>query len=310
MGRRCIRRKSADERERLSGAQPGAIVRGVLRRVLSEPLAHFAGLGLLFFVVHAALRGRGEPLVVDAARASRTGSELARRHGRAATPVEIAAALQVELDEERLYREGLALGLDRDDPIVRRRLIQKLRFVHEDLAEQGEPDDAALLAVRDAAPARYTAPARFALTQVFVARERHPDPEAVARGLQERLLAGEDPTGLGDLCVLGQRFGARTAAAYAGSFGEAFAAALLDMTPGTWSLAASSLGWHVVRVDAVRAPELPELAALRPRLRSDWEAARREVASEAALAELRARYPASLQGVPPAVASALAERER
>ncbi len=286
------------------------MLRGVRRRLLSEPLVHFAALGLVFFAVHAALvPGRGEALVVDAARVRGVGDALARRLGRAATPAELAASLQTELDEQRLYLEALALGLERDDPIVRRRLIQKLRFVHEDLAGAEDPDDAALLATRDADPTRYLQPARYAVTQVFAARERHDDPQAVAREFQRRLLAGADPVGLGDLCVHGQRFGARTTSAYAGSFGEPFAAALSDMSPGTWSVVPSSLGWHVVRVDSVAPAALPELAVLRPRLRADREAARREASSQAALAELRARYPATFHDVPAEVASALAERE-
>jgi len=292
----------------LSAARPAAIMPGVRRRLRSEPLVHFAGLGLLCFVLHAALAPRrGEPLVIDGARVRATEAELERRLGRDVAPAELAAALQLELDEERLYREALALGLEQGDPIVRRRLIQKLRFVHEDLAGRAEPDDAALLAVRDADPARYTSPARLALTQVLLTRERHADPQAAARALQQRLLAGAEPDGLGDPCVHGQRFGPRSAAAYAGLFGDAFAAALADMAPGTWSLAPSSLGWHVVRVDSRSPPQLPELAPLRPRLRADWEAARREASSEAALAELRARYPATLRDVPPAVATALTE---
>ncbi len=285
------------------------MMRRVPRRVLSEPLVHFAVLGLVFFALHAALApGRGEALAVDGERVRATELALARRLGHDPTPAEIAAALRIELDEQRLYREALALGLERDDPIVRRRLIQKLRFVHEDLADPGEPDDAALLAVRDADPARYTTPARHALTQVFAARERHADPQAAAQALLQRLQAGVEPTSLGDLCVHGQRFGERPAAAYAGIFGAKFAAALSDMSPGTWSIAPSELGWHVVRIDSISPPVLPELATLRPRLRADWEATRRDASSEAALAELRARYPATLIDVPPAMATALAEQ--
>lgn len=275
----------------------------------SEPLVHFALLGLLLFGAHALLApATGDPLVVDRARVDATAAALARRLDRPATSAEIAAALRTELDEDRLYHEALALGLDRDDPIVRRRLIQKLRFVHEDLATTDvEPDDAALLAVRDADPARYTIPERLAVTHVLAATGRHPDPRAAAAALRERILAGADPSGLGDPCVHGQRFAARTATAYAGMFGDDFAAALTDMPDGTWSLVPSSFGWHVVRVDARTPPALPELAAIRPRLRADWEAARRDVGARAALADLRARRPTVLVDVPPDVAAALAE---
>lgn len=282
------------------------------RALRSEPLVHFAVLGLVIFGVHAAqARGHGEPLRVDADRVAATGAELARRLARAPAPAEIAAALVTELDEERLYREALALGLDRDDPIVRRRLIQKLRFVQEDLADDAAPpDDADLLALRDAEPDRYMLPARLAVTHVLAARDRHPDPEAAARELRARLLAGADPAALGDPCVHGQRLALRSASALAALFGDAFAAALSDMSEGTWNLAPSSLGWHVVRVDAREPAALPALATLRPRLRADWEAARREASGHAALVGLRARWPAALVDVEPAVAAALAEAER
>lgn len=274
----------------------------------SEPLVHFAILGLLLFALHAALSpAHVDPLVVDGARVRAAEAGLAQRLGRAPSAAEISAALQVELDDERLYREALALGLERDDPIVRRRLIQKLRFVHEDLAAAEAPDDAALAALRDEDPARYAVPERHALTQVLAARARHPDARAAAEALRERLLAGEGPSGLGDPCVHGQRFGPRPASAYAGMFGDDFAAALADMPQGTWTLAPSSFGWHVVRVDA-RAPRgLPDLATLRPRLRADWEARRRQAGADAAMSELRARMPAVLDDIPPALAAALAE---
>lgn len=274
----------------------------------SEPLVHFALAGLLLFGAHAALSSpAGDPLVVDRARVDATAGALARRHGRPATAAEVAAALRTELDEDRLYHEALALGLDRDDPIVRRRLIQKLRFVHEDLATTDLPDDAALLALRDADPARYTIPERLAVTHVLAATGRHPDPRAAASALRDSLLAGADPSGLGDPCVHGQRFAARTRAAYAGMFGDAFANALEDMPDGTWSIVPSSFGWHVVRVDVRTPPTLPDLAAIRPRLHADWEAARRDDGARAALTELRARRPAVLVDVPPDVAAALAE---
>lgn len=279
-------------------------------RLRSEPLVHFAAIGALLFAAHAVCApGERDALQVDAARADATTAALTTRLGRPPTPAETAAALLAELDEERLYREALALNLDADDPIVRRRLIQKLRFVQEDLAA-ASPDDAALLALRDADPDRYTSPERLAVTHVFAARDRHPDPKTAAAALLAQLRAGADPAALGDLSVHGHRLGARPRAAYAGMFGAEFAAALADMSEGTWSLAPSALGWHAVRVDAREPPRLPDLATLRPRLRADWDAARRDAAHTAAAAALRDRYPTTHHDLQPALAAALAEAER
>lgn len=278
------------------------------RTLRSEPLVHFAAIGVLLFSAHALCTPAArDPLDVDAARVAALEADLTRRLARPPTADELAADLRAELDDERLYREALALGLDRDDPIVRRRMIQKLRFVHEDLALAEPPDDAALLAVRDADPDRYAVPARVALTHVLAARARHPDPLLAAGALKARLQAGDDPAGLGDPCVHGQRFGPRTPAAYAAMFGEAFAAGLSDMPQGTWSIVSSPLGAHVVRVDAREPAGLPDLAVLRPRLRADWEADQRDAAARDAAADLRARYPARLEDLPPALAAALAE---
>mgnify|MGYP002777812458 CR=1 FL=1 len=273
-----------------------------------EPLLAFAVLGLGLFGLHAAVRPDARPeLVVDAARLDAARSGLVARLGRPPTPGELATTLQAALDEDRLYHEALRLGLDRDDPIVRRRLIQKLRLVHESLADPGPDDDAALLALRDADPARYAAPPRLAITQVLAARDRHADPAAAARDLADRLAAGADPAALGDPSPHARALGLRPLADLAALFGPDFAAALTDMPEGTWSVVASPLGAHAVRVDARAPAELPPLAVLRGRLRADLAEARRTAAAEAALADLRRRAPAVLRDVPPDLAAALAE---
>ncbi|MBL9107248.1 MAG: peptidyl-prolyl cis-trans isomerase [Myxococcales bacterium] len=280
------------------------------RTLRHEPLVHFAVIGGMLFGLHAVCSPAArDPLLVDAARVAAADAALARNLGRPPTADESVAAVRAEVADERLYREALALGLDEDDPIVRRRMIQKLRFVHEDLALAEQPADADLLALRDAHPERYAVPERLALTHVLAARARHDDPRAAAEVLLARLQAGEDPAGLGDPCVHGQRFGPRTLPAYAAMFGEDFAAGLPDMSEGAWSITASPLGAHVVRVDAREAAYLPDLTTLRPRLRADWQTELREAAAREAAADLRERYPARLSDLPPNLAAALAETE-
>lgn len=279
------------------------------RHLLREPLVPFLVVGLAIFALHAAVRVDPDAaLRVDLARVEATRAGLTARLGRLPEPAELASALRDALDDDRMVREALRLGLDRDDPIVRRRLIQKLRLAHEAAADTDAFKDADLLALRDADPARYATPPRIALTQVLAARGRHPDPEAAARALAEALASGADPAALGDPGPHARQLGLRPAADYAALFGPQFAAALTDMPEQTWTIVPSQLGAHVVRIDA-RAPEGPlPLAAVRARLRAELADRRRDEAAAAALADLRRRDPMLVDAdIPPALAATLAE---
>lgn len=273
-----------------------------MRPILREPALHFAVLGLGLFGLHAALApAREGALVVEPSRVEATREGLAGRLGRAPGDEELAAALREALDEERLYREALRLGLASDDPIVRRRLIQKLRLIYEASADEAGIDDAALLAARDAEPERYSAPPRVALTQVLAARGRHADPVAAARALVERIEAGADPAALGDPGPHAARLGLRPLADYARRFGAEFADGLRDMPEGTWSIIPSASGAHAVRIEARAPAELLPLEALRGRLRADVAERRRAAAVEAGLASLRRRDPAVLGALVPSL---------
>ncbi|WAS99399.1 peptidylprolyl isomerase [Nannocystis punicea] len=280
------------------------------RAILREPLVHFLVVGLALFALHARVRPEPDAAMrVDQGRVESTRAGLTERLGRAPEPGELAAALRDALDDERMVREALRLGLDRDDPIVRRRLIQKLRLAYESTADVDARDDAALLALRDADPTRYSAPARIALTQVLAARGRHPDLSAAAEEMLRRLAAGADPAELGDPGPHARRFGLRPSGDYAGLFGPEFAAALADMPEGTWSIVQSPLGAHAVRVDARAPAELLSLDAARPRLQADLAERRRAEAVRTALEDLRRADPADLAGLPADLATALAEHD-
>lgn len=292
--------------ENLPGAPVLATMRALTRRILREPALHFVALGLGLFALHAAVAGPPEePLAVAASRVEAAREGLRARLGREPGTDELAAALREALDEDRLYHEALRLGLDRDDPIVRRRLVQKLRLIYEAGADEAEADDAALIGLRDADPGRYATPARVALTQVPVARDRHADPVAAAREIVGRIEAGADPAGLGDPGPHARQLGLRPLVDYGRLFGAEFVAGLQDMPEGTWSVVPSPFGAHAVRIEARVAAGEASLAALRGRLRSDLAEQRRAEALEAALESLRRREPAVFDGVTPTLRAAI-----
>ncbi|MCA9699982.1 MAG: peptidyl-prolyl cis-trans isomerase [Myxococcales bacterium] len=266
----------------------------MFRAALREPLLHFAGLGLLLFALFRILHGAGEDLreiVVSSATRSRIESAQERRLGRPPSPAELDAALQEWADAELLYREARALGLDRGDPIVRRRLVQKMQFLLEEERELPEPDDEALAAWIEANAARFQQAPRLQFTHVFVAGPTPAPPEAELAILEQALAEGADPATLGQAHALGQEIGPKTADELARGFGADFAEAALALADdGRWHRLRSIHGWHLVHVDERSPGRLATVDEVRSQAREGLRREARETAREQAMAELRERY--------------------
>jgi hypothetical protein len=278
---------SADDRtERPRGGGP-------LRRALREPLLHFAVLGAAMFGAWQAAEGAGDDapaIVVDRATQERLGAELEAKLGRAPTDDELAAAIDRWVDGELLYREGLALGLDRDDPVVRQRVIQKMEFVGDNLELPAEPDEATLRAFVAEHAERYAGPPRWDFVMVTLPRqegEALADGQARAQAVLEQLRAGVDPKAVGGRVASGRRF---SAANVTGTYGPEIAAALPELPPGQWGLVTLERGFTLVRLDAVHPGETPAFESMRNRVLLDWRQAQRGAALRERLVELRSKY--------------------
>ncbi len=261
-----------------------------IRALLSEPLLHFSALGGLLFALNAGFGGgvaEGSEVVVDRAWVAGVEAGPGRGLWRAPTTEELAQALRAAVGAELLLREGSALGLDRGDPIVRRRVIQKTRFLHEDRAAIEEVSDEELATYLREHRERYTGAPRVGLSHAFAARDGDEDPEARAAALLAEVRGGAALEGLGDPFAHGQRIRLRTASDLDALFGPGFAAGLAGIEVGEVALLPSSYGWHVVRVDAREPGEAPPLELVRARVERDRAEELRERAAEEGLERLR-----------------------
>jgi peptidyl-prolyl cis-trans isomerase C len=262
-----------------------------LRRLLREPLLHFAVLGMVVLGLWRAGQGEGEAaaaIVVSRATEERIGAELEAKLGRAPAQDELAAAIDRWVDSEILYREGLALGLDRDDPLVRQRVIQKMEFVGDNLELPTEPDDAALRAFMQQHAMRYAGPPRYDFVLVTLARGPDDVDDARAQRVLAELKAGGDPKAVEGRFASGRRF---SVANVAGTYGPEIAAALVELPPGQWGLVAIERGWTLVHVQAEQPGEIPAFESMRNRVLLDWRQAQRGAALRQRLEALRERYP-------------------
>ena len=269
------------------------------RAVLREPLVLFlvagAGLFLAWTAKGDPAPARSEQILVGTATIQTLAENWTRVRLRPPTAEELRGLVDDHVREEVYYREALALGLDRDDTIIRRRLRQKLEFLSADLGGQAQPSEEQLRQYLAEHPDPFRREMRLTWTHVFLSRKRAgaDSPDAV-----QRLLAALNGPGgeraaheAGDPFLLPFDFDAVATADVARLFGDDFAGALAALEPGRWQgPITSGYGAHLVLVRQRIPGSVPALQEVRDAVRREWQSKARRDANEAVYQKLRDRY--------------------
>jgi hypothetical protein len=265
-------------------------------KLLREPLLHFVLLGAALFVLYGRVAGGGSrapaEIVVSADRVGGLAEGFRSVWQRPPTRAELERLVEDHVMEEALAREALALGLERDDAVIRRRLRQKLEFLAEDLADPRPPGNAELADTLARHADAFRVGAQLSFEHVFVSPARRGDDAPAEAGrLLDRLAAGAEADALGDSLPLERAYAGISRREVAARFGDDFAARLAALEPGRWlGPVESSFGLHLVRVSARGEGRLPALAEIREAVERVWRDERRAEAKAAYLRELRGRY--------------------
>ena len=265
-----------------------------MTRWLREPVVHFVALGAAVFVVYARFENTRptRPLTANDAPIAQLRSDWAARAG---TPPNAAEERRLKaewLEEEVLYRRALELGLGESDTIVRRRLVQRMRFLIEDTAPVPEPNDVQLRAWIDAHPEKYKEPARLSLDHVFFSRsKRGSDLSADAERAAAILRAAPDAIVAGDPFPRTNHLDGYAPSMIARAMGSTFAERVSRLPVGNWyGPIESSYGLHVVRVTRRVEEASPSLEGAREQARADWVYDRRKRLNREAIDAIIGRY--------------------
>ena len=287
----------------------------LLMQWLREPLVQFLVLGALIYLgygLFGASDDAADDLTVRVSedRIASLSAMWEKRWNRAPTEEELVGLVRAYVRESILYREAVAMGLDTDDHIIRRRLAQKLEFLTNDIARLQEPGEADLQAYFEANRQQFREPDRVTFVHVFFNPDTRgeatlTDAEAALARLQA---AGEpDPAALtdGDRFMLRDYFSAATEMEVRRDLGSGFAASVMELPAGDWQgPVLSGFGTHLVYVyEHVAAPE-PELAAVRDAVAAEWLRTRTEEFNAEYLDSLKQRYEVVIEA-PPAFAEAV-----
>ena len=277
----------------------------VIRRLLREPLLHFLLVGAVLFVLYGVLnRGRSDAprdIVISEARVEAIAESFATVWMRPPTAAELKGLIDDYVAEEVYYREAIAMGLDQDDTVIRRRLRQKMEFISDGIADLAEPTDAQLQAYLEQNPGKFAQPAQLTFRQVYLSAERRGDRvRADAEKLLAELQANAgrvDPAEAGDPTLLPATMEVASPQSIANAFGQEFAQQVDEAPVGQWAgPIESSFGLHLVRVDERAVGKAPTLAEVRPIVLREWQSDARREHNSSFLATLRAKYDVRVEG--------------
>jgi hypothetical protein len=253
---------------------------------LREPLLHFvvAG-GLLFALDHLLLSRADDPqtIVVGAEVDHEAIEKFKAGRGRPPNAEELDALRRVWLDNEVLYREGLAMQVDRGDTAIRERVIFKALSVVDSNVKLPPVDDAVLRKWFDSHREKYDEPARYDFEEAVLVGE---NPEATVRAFAAALNAGTPGDAKAGLRV----FKARPYPNLVQSYGAEFTKALVDSPPGKWQALKTREGWRAMRLNAAAPPKPGVFEVLRGVVLGDWKDATAAEQRTAAVRALAKKY--------------------
>ena len=282
-----------------------------MRRLLREPLVHFLLIGAVLFGLYG-LAPPGQPTAVAPSKEIRLSpGEIAQltqlfqsQWRRLPTAQELQRMVENKVEQEVLYREALAMGLEKDDEIVKRRMAQKMQFLAEDVAAAREPTAAELRSFFERNNAQFAQPNRVSFRHLYFSPDRRGSRarEDAAKALAK--LAGQPQdakpaASLADPFMFQEYYRDRAPEFLGREFGPQFALAVAKLAPGSWQgPIESGFGWHLVFVDTVIPGRVPAFEEVEPDVKTAWLGEQKAVAWQKAYKDLRAKYTILLP-VPP-----------
>ena len=248
---------------------------------LREPLLHFVVLGAVLFAINRAVASRtDDPHVIIVGRDvdSEAVHVFEEARGREPNEKELKALHQIWLDNEVLYREGLAMQVDKGDDVIRERVIFKALSVIDANVKLPQIEDAGLREWFESHRDKYDEPARFDFQEAALAGENS---ETEVRRFVDELNGGAPGDANAGLRV----FKGRPHSNLVQSYGAEFAQTLEESPTGQWRALKTRDGWRAIRLDAISAPKPASYDTLRGVVRQDWRDA---IASEQRTAAVRA----------------------
>ncbi|MEZ0150774.1 MAG: peptidyl-prolyl cis-trans isomerase [Candidatus Reddybacter sp.] len=270
-----------------------------LPALLYEPLLHFLVLGAALFIVFGLLNdadtASDKRIVITQVDLDGLAARWLKSRDRPPSAEEQEQQLEYFIRQQVLAREAVALGLDKDDAVVRNRLAKKMQYLFNDLSFIPEPSDGELNAYLNQHAVNFTEPAGISFQQIFFdSKLRNHIAIKDAAHLINQLRATQgviDTINFGDRSLLPSEFKGGRESQVAGIFGSVFAKKVFLLPVNSWQgPVESEYGAHLVYILARTDARLPPLNKIRERVTREWQRTKQHAANEAFYQSLYQAY--------------------
>jgi hypothetical protein len=270
-------------------------------KLLREPLLHFIFIGAVIYLLYGLFaeqtqKADDKTIVISAGEIESMQAFWQKRWNRPPTEDELEGLIEKHIRETVLYREGLAMGLNQHDVVIRRRLAQKVEYLAKNLVALTPPTEQELQAYFAEHQQRYQEPALYTFTQVYINPDKRgdatlDDAEKIKATLIAQGDAIENARALGDDLKLEAYYRENDSLEIQRNFGNGFTKLLLEMSPGKWhGPILSGYGAHLVYVSQVIEQPAPAFEDVRESVAEDWRTEKKAELNEKFYEDLRELY--------------------
>jgi peptidyl-prolyl cis-trans isomerase C len=269
-------------------------------KFFKEPLFLIIIAGVLLYITYSALNNylnRDENLIVV------TSNEIMQmeqswesRWNRPPTAQERQGLIDQFIQETVLYKTALEMGLEKDDRVIRGRLVQKLKFLGNDLIRPPQPSEQDLVTFYDKHKEQYMPEEEITITHIFFDPDKRDDETLVDADKALQVLSSKDNfdgdiSGYGDPFMLQNYYPGRSELEIRKLFGNGFTESVFQLEPGIWhGPVLSGYGTHLVYVHNHQESELPAFTDVREQVKTDWMEDMQKKLNERYIEGIMARY--------------------
>jgi peptidyl-prolyl cis-trans isomerase C len=270
-----------------------------IKHWVREPLVHFLIIGLALFAIYRVITPAGAKPTSN--RIELTQNDLSQLESswraqwqRPPSPDEMRSLINEKVKQEILYREGLALGLDQGDEIIKRRMAQKMEFLAEDVSNLREPSTEELKAWFDKNSVRFALPGGVTFHHLYFSPDKRGSQarDDASRAMTNLAGSKAETPGLGDRFMFQNYYADNSPEQVAKIFGTKFSESISKLRVGVWQgPVESGLGWHLVWIDAITSGGVPVFGEVDPaQLKSEWSTDQRADSKRQLFEAIKQRY--------------------